>query len=198
MSDSEGKPVSNLDKRRPIDGALYAATHTRLAKDVTLRVTVKALDGNDIELDLPAFGPAGGEHRMAEFVEIKAPELPLAPALGLDGDIVRFTIYHAAPCFLHPLPGANTAFGKVPTTRDANTACFAEANVVSACLGKALMIGGWSLDEGPTPMRPAIPAGGVWFLEAPRMHTEAIALLHGQRIGESLGRGFGEIFIGTW
>jgi CRISPR-associated protein Cmr3 len=199
MSDGVGKPVSNLDKRRPIDGALYAATHTRLVKDVTLRVTVESLDGNNIDIGHPAIGPAGGEHRMAEFVESGAPTLPNPPPLNAEGDVVRFTIYHAAPCILHPLPRANTFFGKVSTTRDANAACIADAVVVSACLGKALMIGGWSLrDKEPTPMRPTIPAGSVWFLEAPKSHEGDIKALHGKRIGENLGRGFGAIFIGTW
>ena len=203
MSDGAGKPISNLAARHPIDGALYAATHTRLAKNVTLRVVVEALDGNDIDLDLPAFGPAGGEHRMAEFIERDAPALPSAADLSPDSAVVRFAIYHAAPCFLHPLPRANAAFGKISTTRDASTACVAGAMVVSACLGKALMIGGWSLrdsDKGPTAMRPAIPAGSVWFLEAPWSAeiADAIRALHGKRIGENLGRGFGEIFIGKW
>lgn len=200
MSDGAGNLVSNLKERRPIDGALYAATHTRLAESVTLHVTVSALAGGDITLDLPLLGPVGGEHRMAEFAaDDDPPKLPEAPALAPDGDVVCFTIYHASPCFLHPRPKANAPFGKVPTTRDGDTACLAEAKIVSACVGKALMIGGWSLGaRGPVPMRPAIPAGSVWFLEAPKDHATALTNLHGKRIGESLGRGFGQIFIGKW
>lgn len=203
-----------IGTRRPADGALYAATHTRPAKDVTLRVDVEALDGADVALGLATLGRAGGEHRMAEFVvknEKDALSFPKAPTLVSDGDCVRFTIYHASPCFLWPMPRANAKFGSValargpgdPSGAPLKSQGLAVATVVSACLGKALMIGGWSLgdtkkDKGPTPMRPAIPAGSVWFLTAPAGTEKDIAALHGGRIGEGLGRGFGRIFIGSW
>lgn len=215
-ADDQGKPISKLKERRPVDGALYAAVHTRLQKDVWLQVTVEALNGATLSVP-QQFGPAGGEHRFAEFegtdasqtmkLEIGDPPT-LNTRLNDNGtNVVRVLLYHAAPCLLHPMPSLKKErkFGAVKTLRAVKTACLAQATVVSACLGKALMIGGWSLDggkaahtPGPVAMRPAIPAGSVWFLEAPLDQAAAIQKLHGQRIGENLGRGFGEIFIGTW
>jgi CRISPR-associated protein Cmr3 len=215
MWDGDGKLRTQLDKRRPIDGALYAATHTRLRDGVTLHVTVETLDGDSLPETFSQLAPAGGEHRMAEFAVRETPlQLPAAAALAPDGNgTIRFTIYHASPCFLHPMPRPNAPFGKKPLARDTAerativTDCLAEATVASACIGKALMIGGWSLGgkksadvKGPVAMRPAIPAGSIWFLETQgdRALAERIQALHGKRIGEGLGKGFGQIFIGKW
>lgn len=215
IQDGSRATRSNLGIRRPLDGALYAAAHTRLAKDVSLRVEVEALDGNDIAFDR-ALGPAGGEHRLAEFSTGACLELPHAPLLAPENGIIRFTIYHLSPCFLHPMPKPNGFFGLKPVNRETKekntvkTEALKEANVVSACLGKALMIGGWSFgkerngskdrEKGPIAMRPAIPPGSVWFLQIPgdRNTAAQIQALHGRRIGEGLGRGFGQIFIGKW
>jgi CRISPR-associated protein Cmr3 len=189
---SDGAPISKLAERRPVDGALYAATHTRLEAGVSLAVTVRTSRAEGLSLQGPQLGAAGGEHRMAEIAPVEprhAPKVPEAPQrLKSDGGKVRYVVYHASPCLLASLPQAGAPLDPAwPGT------------VVSACLGKAQPIGGWdSQGRRPIPMRPAIPAGSVWFIEAPAQEEARILGLHGASIGEAWAWGFGHIFIGTW
>jgi CRISPR-associated protein Cmr3 len=192
---SDGLPVSKLAERRPVDGALYAAAHTRLLDNVALAVCVRTSDSQGLSMSGKQLGAAGGEHRMAEFERLDpghAPKPPARPAqLKRAGGMVRYVVYHASPCLISPLPKAGAALDPaVP------------GSVVSACLGKALTIGGWDSSQDrrgrPIPMRPAIPAGSVWFLEAPEAAEADIRRLHGGAIGRARSWGFGQVFIGTW
>jgi CRISPR-associated protein Cmr3 len=186
---SDGVPISKLAERRPVDGALYAATHTRLRPNVSLAVKVTGAP-QGAALAKAQLSAAGGEHRMAEFSRLEseqAPKVPDAPQrLNGGGATVRYVVYHASPCLISPLPHAQASLdAALPGT------------VVSACLGKAQPIGGWdSQGRRPIPMRPAIPAGSVWFLEAPA--AADILKLHGGAIGAAQAWGFGQIYIGTW
>jgi CRISPR-associated protein Cmr3 len=195
---SDGLPISKLAERRPVDGALYAATHTRLRENVALAVKVSTSNPQALTLHGVHLGAAGGEHRMAEFDSIAQKDVPRkfpstpAPLAQLrrENGVVHYAVYHASPCLLTPLPQAGKALDhSFPGT------------VVSACLGKAQMIGGWdSQGRRPIPMRPAIPAGSVWFMEAPAEvdAEEQILARHRQSIGQAQAWGFGQIFIGTW
>jgi CRISPR-associated protein Cmr3 len=132
---------------------------------------------------------------MAEFERLDAIDAPRPPAaptrLKRAGGMVRYVVYHASPCLISPLPKAGAALDPgVPGT------------VASACLGKALTIGGWDSSRGgrgrPIPMRPAIPAGSMWFLEAPEAAEADVLRLNGGAIGQARAWGFGQVFIGTW
>ena len=71
--------------------------------------------------------------------------------------------------------------------------------VVSACAGRAVAVGGWNgLATRPLPLRPLIPAGSVFFLEAKADEAQAAAEWHGGAIGQAVGWGFGRVLIGRW
>jgi len=71
--------------------------------------------------------------------------------------------------------------------------------IVTACVGKPQPIGGWdSLNHEPLPLRPHLPAGSTWFMEADVSQHDAIVARHGQHIGEHQAWGYGQILIGTW
>jgi CRISPR-associated protein Cmr3 len=193
---AEGLPVSRLAARKPVDGALYMASHTRLANGVSLSVGVTSSQPGGVQAPKgSALSPAGGEHRSIEFSVKPPPAMPRRPdqlKAGTGETTRRYLVYHASPCLLPSLPGPGAPLACLPGV------------VVSACLGKARMIGGWNSgdrkgsNKGPIAMRPAIPAGSVWFLEAPASEASKILDRHDTAIGLSTAWGFGRIFIGTW
>jgi CRISPR-associated protein Cmr3 len=179
----------------PPKGALFAASHVRLAKDVALAVVVAGLEG------LPAAGlggnlaPLGGEGRSA-WIEQRDEEFPTpkAPDLrpGEDG-VLRYTASLVTPADVGrdwPSTGGRLvgSDGKA-----------LPGHVVSACTGRAIAVGGWdSAARRPLPLRPLVPAGSTWFLEADADEKETIQSWHGRAIGKSAGWGFGHVLIGRW
>lgn len=191
-TDADGNAVSRLAERRPVDGALYSASHIRLEPDVELRVSVITKGNSRLETRSGSrLSPAGGEHRMVEIADqTHGTPQPKAPDtfLLVNGKL-RLVVYCASPCLLSEYPEPGQPLAHLP------------GGVVSACLGKAVMIGGWnsqSRSRGPIPMRPAVPAGSIWFLEADEKYGREILDRHGTHIGEATEWGFGQIFIGTW
>jgi CRISPR-associated protein Cmr3 len=181
---------SNLASRRVIDGALYAASHIRFHANISLKVSVASQTST--LPDIPASGslfPMGGEHRMVGVKSVSRPKWPDPPrAFSKTDQGLRYCVYHVSACCLRSLPRGGEALENLP------------GRVVSACLGKALAIGGFdSVNRSPIPMRPAVPAGSIWFLEAEGRAVETtLQQLHGRSIGEATDWGFGQIFIGTW
>lgn len=176
----------------PEKGALYAAAHVRLAKDIALAVEVEGLP--DVRL-AGALAPLGGEGRCAWIEVLRQPiTLPPTPELarGEDG-ILRYTVIHMTPADLgDDWPGPH------PELRGANGEAL-PGRVVSACLGRAARVGGWdSIGGRPLPLRPLIPAGSVWFMATEAADADAIAGWHGQAVGRSTAWGFGRVLIGQW
>jgi CRISPR-associated protein Cmr3 len=175
------------DTRKARDGALYTASFVRMADGVSLVQPVSGLDPTLAKAQgLQRFG---GEHRSAFIEPFKnAFSLPDAPkSLTGTGGKFRYIAIALAPVVLDKVlePG-----GPVPGL---------EGHLVSACFGKPHMLGGWdSQNKTPLPMRPVLPAGSVFFMEA---DDEAKALArHGEFIGSFGAWGFGQVLIasGDW
>ena len=72
-------------------------------------------------------------------------------------------------------------------------------NLVSACLPRPLMLGGWdSCTRQPLPLQPHLAPGSVLFMRAPASDETAIRALHGTCIGMRPAWGYGLVAIGTW
>jgi CRISPR-associated protein Cmr3 len=178
----------------PEKGALFAASHVRLSKGVALATEVTGLEGvpNNLGSNL---APLGGEGRSA-WVERRSEKMqqPTAPDLrpGKDG-VLRYTVCLVTPADLgRDWPGAG---GKL-TGSDGKAL---PGHVVSACAGRAVAVGGWdSTARQPLPLRPLVPAGSIWFLEAKANEAAAIRSWHGKAIGHAAAWGFGQVLIGRW
>jgi CRISPR-associated protein Cmr3 len=176
----------------PVKGALYAAAHVRPAQDVALAVEVEGFPAVSLG---GALAPLGGEGR-AVWIQQRTEkiDLPKPPALepGKDG-VLRYTVTLITPADLGdawPQPGDRLmgSSGEALPGR-----------VVSACTGRAIAVGGWdSAARGPLPLRPLVPAGSVWFLEAGADAAQAAAQWSGRAIGGANGWGFGRVLIGRW
>lgn len=166
------------EARTAIDGQLFAAGHLRPQHGFGLRVEVKGLK----PLKTPRLQTVGGEHRMASIAMARGSlSLPSCPPIE-DG---RYLVLAVSPLLLPKAPRPGTAIAGLPGA------------VVSACLGKPIRIGGWDgKARRPIPMRQAIPAGSVIFMEC-ASGTKAQSL-HGKHIGEATEWGFGQILIGRW
>jgi len=169
--------------RRVEEGALYMAGHVRLKKDVSLAVELRGYEGDELPETLTAMA---GEHRMAHFGVMGALELPRLPENLKDG---RYIVYLLSPLLLDAMPKPGGGLAGLP------------GKVVSACTGKAIRIGGWDSRganggyKGPLPLRAAIPAGSVFFMEGA---DGDLAQWHGKHIGKAAEWGFGQILIGKW
>ncbi|QKG83298.1 type III-B CRISPR module-associated protein Cmr3 [Kroppenstedtia pulmonis] len=69
----------------------------------------------------------------------------------------------------------------------------------SACIGKPEQIGGWDVvNNRPRPLKPWLPAGSTWWMEADEQDQERVVSLHGAKIGSQTEYGMGQLVIGTW
>jgi len=152
--------------RTTSDGRLYLARHVRPGADLRLHMTVKGWNG----AFPPSPRPLGGEHRMASIGPGEPPDLPS----GQPGDRL---------CLI--------AISPVVPEQDGRIEGLSPDNIVSACLGKPLPIGGWdSVNRRSIPMRNCYPAGSVWFVEG----LEPVP----PKIGAATKWGFGRVLAGVW
>ncbi|GIX15058.1 MAG: CRISPR-associated protein Cmr3 [Paracoccaceae bacterium] len=165
--------------RRVRDGYLYMATHVRPHSDIAIRVGLSGWEG-----DLPErLIPLGSEHRQAALAKCDEKKLAVCDEIKLPGCPPREgrrVAVALSPVVLEKLPGRGEDLAGLGT-------------VVSACLGKPQRISGWDTHAGRAlPMRLALPAGSVWFLEG----------ADGDRGGAAIGLGtkwgFGALALGRW
>jgi CRISPR-associated protein Cmr3 len=178
------------EEGEPAKGAIYAAAHARPAQDVVLAIEVEGLPDVSLGKNL---APLGGEGRSAWIEQQDGKvDLPKAPALRPDKEgVLRYTVTLVTPVDL------GDAW---PDSGDhLNGAAALPGRIVSACLGRAIPVGGWDgLANHPLPLRPLIPAGSMWFLEAKTEDAAAAASWHGRAIGRATGWGFGRVLVGRW
>lgn len=165
------------------EGALYSPAYVRLKKGVLLGVSIAGVP-SDLKADIPPLFPLGGESRLAQCDAWPHSALPSAPSLA---SFKPDTMGRIAFKIILLTPGA---FQK-PT--------LSGAEIISACVSKPQMIGGWdSLQRAPLPLQPFAPAGSVWFCTASAADFPAIHAQHGKHHGPHAAHGFGQIIIGHW
>lgn len=178
-------------KRNPItlnteDRALFSKHHIRMVPGVSL---IMKIDGPVELLEPKALFALGGENRTA-IAEALNEELkfPQAPELKIKNYKIRFTLTHITPACLEDLwPAPNGHLPGVP------------GKVISACLERPQMIGGWdSVNRKPLPLMPFVPAGSTWFCEANAEDFPSVIRLHCSHIGKDTEWGFGQVALGCW
>lgn len=166
------------------EGDLYSPAYVRLHRGVAVGVGYSGLPA-DMN-NLPGLFPLGGESRLAQCEAWPDKPLPVAPPTSVfqpdTNGQVRFIVVLLTPGRLDP--------SKPPLD---------SVELVSACLGRPLLIGGWdSLRHEPLPLEPFLPAGSVWFCQAPADRLPDIVKRHGGWLGEHTSHGFGQIALGLW
>ncbi|MHB1492248.1 MAG: type III-B CRISPR module-associated Cmr3 family protein [Thermoplasmataceae archaeon] len=161
------------------EGGLFSRTYIRMQEEFFLIVKCTGLREDDIK----QFITLGGEGKGA-FIErtkevIGIPEIPSNVE-----KIKRFVIYFLTPANI----------GSV-TVGEELKELGCKARIVSGCVGKPLMIGGWSFKRGPLELIPHIPPGSVFFMESEE-GIDPRSLKN--KIGEGVRFGFGQILIGKW
>lgn len=182
------------DKRVTEQGALYSPRFVRLARGVSLAMTIEGLpDGENWKI--PDLLTLGGEGRMADCRTLEAMSLPTAPVDQIRAS-KRIVVTLITPLILPDSDGSDA--GSVNSPQPNQTFFdWPGTIVISACVGKPQSLGGWdSLERRPLPLRPVLPAGSTWFLEV----TDASAIVErfARRIGMKTQYGFGQVVLGVW
>ena len=174
-------------------GFLYTASHVRLIDNVSVVMGIDNLpqDGKLLAQIERCLHPLGGEGRMCQMEILEGsdmPVLPPMPSLSIRQGRVRYSVILLQP----------TATSRPPQPQEENYAGL-PGIVVSACLPKPVLVGGWdSVTRRPLPLRPLLAPGSILFLEAEAGRLDAIQRLHGASVGANGDWGFGLTVIGQW
>lgn len=181
------------EARVVLEGALYSVHHARPLANVAVGMLVDGVPA-DVELPTRMMVRLGGEARLAELsVEtVEWDEVWPRPAMPLSRDgatgQVRFLVTLLTPArFADPQAVALEGPPNVPGV------------VVAAHVGRPRLLGGFDLQRRASrPLEPMIPAGSVWFKEAPAASEPEIWAAHGQVSGSRVQMGEGLVAIGRW
>ncbi|MBY6277450.1 type III-B CRISPR module-associated Cmr3 family protein [Symbiobacterium thermophilum] len=192
----------SVASRTTRESMLTTTTHTRPRCNSAIGVIVSGVPEEWVPQG-PVAQQLGGEGRLARLSVGPAPALPQAPELRPVGGRVRFRLILATPARFGG--GSWLPPGFAPHTESGRTCWVGDLEglpvaVHSACLGKQVQIGGWDLAHGrPRPLRAYLPAGSVYFCEAPAAYAaDVVTKLHHRKIGEDTIHGFGHLLVGTW
>ncbi len=168
----------NRSSRTVKEGQFYMAHHVRPDDRKKVGIAVEVQGWQDEWTD-EGLLTLGGEHRMAALTKLGNMELPSPPnKVQQQRKVVLIAISPVVP----------DAEGTIPGLDDNG-----DLEVVSACTGKPVPIGGWdSRQHCGLPLRRCWPAGSVWFVKVEQ----------GASIPESIGVatnwGFGRVLAGLW
>ncbi len=166
------------------DAALYSPRYVRLTKDACM---VFGVNGLPKGWSIPESFPLGGEGRMAITLnrdDLKGLEIPASKRPPQN----QFILVTLTPVVL---PRADD--GQPAWPRPEHTFPGVDAELLSACLGKPLHIGGWdSINSKPLPLRPCLPPGCVLFFEGTPPNEPTV------RLGDRTAHGYGRCVIGHW
>lgn len=176
--------------RSAADGKLYRVgmrrpvTRTPNGGEVKLSLIVEF---TGLVLPEEGFFKLGGEGKVARFSRYESSIIPTAPVLP-DGDgKIIIKLYLMTPGIFES--------GSLPDLPDE-----IKAELVAASCGKSLRLGGYDMKQNfPKPMKLAVPAGSVYYLECERSEAEKILSLNGSSLSrqEYSKQGFGIIFVGV-
>lgn len=181
------------------EGALYSPGYVRLNKDVALSM---AADGIPEDWEIPTRYILGGESRMAiADIRDEAFELPDAPVEAIV-DSGKVTVTFITPAlFEQAVVEQDLVPGKL--LGEWNVGALKDAELVSACVGKPVYIGGWnSLKNKPMRLRAYLPPGSTWFVDVEGFsrdrRRQLVDNLHGEKLGGRTAYGHGQVLLGTW
>ncbi len=182
------------ESRSAKEGMLYSCRHVRLASNVGLGLRVRGVPGDwEPTLFRERTLSLGGESRTATCERWSEDSGGMNDTNVDRGDPSgRVMLVSLTPIDLGKslVPGENL-LGEHGGVR-----------IISACIGRALRIGGWnSLEHRSLPLRTHLPPGTVIFGEAiePRRLRAACAENGGiVSIGDQQPWGFGEVALATW
>jgi CRISPR-associated protein Cmr3 len=179
----------NEQTRTPKEGALYSPQHVRLQRTVGLGLMVSGLSPDVLKRLTPTPHPLGGESRSAWLTPVPtAPVWPAMPeVLHQHGDGLFYSLVVLSPLPLATSPAPNQPVPGLP------------GSLVSACLPRPLMLGGWDSRKcQPLALKPHLTPGSVLFMRAKVTDETAVRALHGTCIGTRPAWGYGLVAIGTW
>lgn len=201
LADKEPKIGLARDNRtrNSVESMLFAIAPVRPRHEVGLALRVQGIAPGHLpqQAFLQKFG---GEGKLAGIrisdADISMPEAQIA----VHGDTLRFKLVFTQPALL-PVDGW-LPDGFTPTP--AKDSWHGEMNgcpvtLVSACVGKAVKLGGWDLQNHCSKTHQAyIPAGSVYFFEARASDLERFKTLHDSKLGGNREYGFGHVLLGRW
>jgi len=176
--------------RSVVEGKLYRVGMKRPA---SVRNGVEAKFSLVVEfsgLDLPkdGFFKLGGEGKIARWNSYEPAVIPGLPEIPAKEGKVVVKLYLLTPGIFN-----NGSIPDIPgISRD---------EVIAASIGKAIHTGGYDMKNGqPKPMKLAVPAGAVYYLEIDRIKLGDILSLHGTSLSEGIyaQQGFGIILTGGY
>jgi CRISPR-associated protein Cmr3 len=186
------------DRKRAIskEGELYTFGAVRLKEGRGLWANINGLERSFAEKSLIGLGGEGRAGRCLVLTEEKV----LFPV----DESVRETIDESGRFKLILLQPAKFIQGWLPDGINPDTwhgqLGGLEAELVSACVGKPMKIGGWDmLEKRSKPMSRYVPPGSVYYfrVEKGNGHT-VLANLHNKKVGVETPDGFGHAVVGSW
>lgn len=188
-------------RRTAQSGQFFIVDALRLQDDWGLAISFTGLPS----LPVQGFLDIGGEGRAGHYQTISDIQWPALPAEHI-GRERRFLLYFVSPALF----GSDTArwTWKPSFLGDQLTGTLPGAKtrvrLVAAAIGSPLRVSGWELGRGgrggqPRPMRPAVPAGSVYFFELIDGPGGDVFSVHGQTMTDwGAEFGFGLALVGRW
>ncbi|MGC8726025.1 MAG: type III-B CRISPR module-associated protein Cmr3 [Thermoplasmata archaeon] len=169
----------NASKLTVEEGNLFSRQFVRMKSKVHFVIGCDGCEELSTKIDRSLI-MLGGESKGAYVQKIDNIELPNVK-VNYDS---KFIVYFATPTRLDGI----SLNGEIKE--------IGNAKLVSGCIDKPVMIGGWDFNEGPQELKSFIPQGTVFFME--KEGNDTIDNLNNKKIGDSSNFGFGHILIGKW
>lgn len=204
LADKEPKVglARNNQSRTHQDGMLFAIAPVRLRQNVSLVLQVQGISRKHTPQQR-VMQRLGGEGKLANIsVSPNILAVPNMPDLKVDGGKIRFKLVFTQPALMPEQRWLPKGFAKnqkdgVDLWTGSLKDC--DLDIISACIGKPLKLGGWDLVKHESkPHKAYIPAGSVYFCEAAAQFKENIQQLHNSKLGKNTEYGFGHVLVGCW
>jgi CRISPR-associated protein Cmr3 len=181
--------MRNEGTRTAKHGHLYRTRHIRLLRDVGILMSVLGLPESWTKA-CPRLITLGGENRLAELETMQNALRPLAAPVNEIQRSGNLTVTLLTPLSLAgaTMPRAGERF-----------ADWDGVTVVSACLDKPFVLGGWDGDKRESlPLQPYLPPGSTWFCTVDEFAKDWLEQRSRGCVGAEGAWGFGAVALGTW
>ncbi len=187
--------------RNNLESMLFAIAPVRMRPNVGLQLQVKGIHANHIP-NQTFLQKLGGEGKLAN-IQISQQHLAMpAPQLANTGQKIRFKLVLIQPALMPVagwLPEGFVQISKQEYHCWNGVIDDCQFDIISACIGKPIKIGGWDLQKHQSkPHQAYIPAGSVYFCEADAVDQDKVEKLHNTKLGLNTQYGFGHVLVGLW